>query len=75
MGAGSDTVPVTNVTVFRKWRENSWSSGYSASSLTSLPLYPALTAIKLPAEMTAMKMQQGKQDMISSGKLPGQLCP
>lgn len=38
LGAGSDTVPVTNIAMFLKQKENSWSSGHSASFLISMPL-------------------------------------
>jgi hypothetical protein len=40
LGAGSNTVPVINMAVFLKQKENSWSSGHSAFFLTSLPLQP-----------------------------------
>jgi hypothetical protein len=40
LGAGSNTVPVINMAAFLKQKENSWSSGHSASFLTSLPLQP-----------------------------------
>ena len=38
LGAGSNTVPVINMAVFLKQKENGWSSGHSASYLTSLPI-------------------------------------
>ena len=38
VGAGSNTFPVTNMAVFLKKKENSWSKGHRAAFLTSLPL-------------------------------------